>query len=187
MICLEAQMKVIRNILFGVGSLIFALCAAAPLAVAVDKDDDLKPEDNEKIAFTGTESSEKSAEIESKFPTQAKEVREFIIQHVEHAQKHELDNYMADFMAERMRYPDLERDYAKRAMALKDLKLELLAMEFVQLNATTATVHTRQLSSYTNDNGQKIVDDAIISYRLIKNGDVWKIAFTERRRLVAEQ
>ena len=180
-------MKAFRHILFGVGSLIFVLCAAAPLAVAVDSDDDVRSDDNEKISFSGADSSDKSAEIESKFPSQASEVREFLAHHIEHAQNRDLDAYMADFLADRMRYPDLERDYAKRAMALKDLKLELLAMEFVQLNATTATVHTRQLSSYTNDNGQKIVDDAIISYRILKNGDIWKIAFTERRRLVAEK
>ncbi len=180
-------MKIIRNILFGLGAAVFSLCALAPLASAVDKDDDIKPDDTEKIAYNGNESSEKSAEIESKFPAQAKEVREFILSHVAHAQNRELEKYIGDFMADRIRYPELEREYAQRAMNLKDLKLELLAMEFVQLNNTSATVHTRQLSSYTNDHDQKVVDDAIISYRLLKSGDEWKIAFTERRRLVAEQ
>lgn len=180
-------MKIVRNILLGLGAAIFSLCALAPLASAVDKDDDIKPDDNEKIAYNGEESSEKSAEIENKYPTQAQEVREFILSHVTHAQNRELERYIADFMADRIRYPELEREYAQRAMNLKDLKLELLAMEFVQLNSTTATVHTRQLSTYTNDHNQKVVDDAIISYRLIKSDNGWKIAFTERRRLVAEQ
>ena len=179
-------MKILRNLIFGLGAAIFTLCAAAPIASAIDRDDDLKPDENEKISYTGEESSEKSAEIESKFPTQAKEVREFIANHVAHAQNHEIDNYMNDFNADRIRHPELEREYAQRAMALKDLNLQLVAIEFVQLSEKSATVHTRQISSYTNDKGQKVVDDAIISYRIQKRDNAWKIAFTERRRLVAE-
>ena len=40
---------------------------------------------------------------------------------------------------------------------------------------------------YINDDGKKVIDDAIISYRLISNGNSeWKIAFTERKRLIAQ-
>ena len=179
-------MKLLQKVLFGLGVVVFSLCASAPLVWAVDKDDDLRPDENDKIGYTGHESSAQSAEIENQFPAQAQEIRLFITEHVAHAQNRDIDKYMADFMAERMRYPELEREYAERAMALKGLKLELLAMEFVQLSATSATVHTRQLSEYINDAGQKVVDDAIISYRVLKNNDAWKIAFTERRRLVAD-
>lgn len=174
------------KIIFACAAAIFTLCAVAPLALAVDADDDIKPDDGEKIEVDVNVTSEQSRELEAKFPTEAAAVRTVIQNHVDHASKKDLDAYMADFVAERIRYPELERDYAKRAMALKDLKLELRAVEFAQLSRNSATVLTRQISSYTDDQGKPVVDDAIISYKVILNGGkTWKIAFTERKRLVA--
>lgn len=176
-----------RKILFICATAIFSLCAAVPLAMAVDADDDIKPDENEKITFDGQETTAESAEIEAKFPNEAKAVRETLNQHISHVTKRDLDGYMNDFAPERMRYPELEREYAQRAMALKDLVVEVKAIEFAHLNRTSATVHTRQISTYINDDGKKVIDDAIISYRLIPGKDSgWKIAFTERKRLVAQ-
>jgi hypothetical protein len=96
---------------------------------------------------------------------------------------------MADFIAERIKYPELERNYAARAMGLMDLKLDVKAVEFSLLTRTSATVHTRQISTYTDETGQKRMDDAIISYRWLKDAKdgVWRVAFTERRRFQAAQ
>ena len=175
------------KILFICAAAIFSLCAAVPLALATDSDDDIKPEENEKITFDGKETTAESEEIEAKFPEEAKAVRAALANHLAQVASRDLDGYMNDFASERMRYPELEREYAQRAMALKNLVVELKAMEFAHLNRTSATVHTRQISTYIDDDGKKVIDDAIISYRLISNGNsVWKIAFTERKRLIAQ-
>ena len=174
------------KILFFCAAALFTLCAAVPLAMATDSDDDIKPDDNEKINFDGKETTDQSAVIESKFPSEAAAVRALINDHLAHVAKHDLDGYINDFVPDRMRYPELEREYAQRAMSLKDLHIELKAIEFANLSRSSATVHTRQISSYINDAGQKVVDDAIISYRMITTGKTWKIAFTERRRLKAQ-
>lgn len=92
---------------------------------------------------------------------------------------------MDDFAKQRVASPELAREYARRAMSLKNLNIVLHAIEFAQLSASAATVHTRQISSYIDASGHPITDDAIISYRLIVNDGQWKIAFTERRRLTA--
>ena len=158
------------------------------IAWAVDLDDDIKPDTTEHITYNSQDSTtSQSAEIEKKFPEEAKQVRDALQRHISHANSLDLDGYLSDFLPEKVRYPDLERDYAKRAMELKDLKLEIHSIEFQKLNRTSATVHTRQIASYTDDAGSKIVDDAIISYRWIKdaNDQVWRIAFTERKRLVS--
>ena len=174
------------KILFFFAAAVFTLCAAVPLAMATDSDDDIKPDDNEKISFDGKETTEQSAVIESKFPAEAAAIRSLLNGHIDHVSKRDLDGYMNDFVQERMRYPELEREYAQRAMALKALHVEVKAIEFANLSRSSATVHTRQISSYINDSGQKIVDDAIISYRLVTIGKNWKIAFTERRHLTAQ-
>ena len=174
------------KILFACAAAIFMMCASVPLAMAVDADDDIKSDGDERIVFDIHVTTEQSREIENKFPAEAAAVREAIQAHVAHAIKKDIDAYMADFMVERLRHPELEREYALRAMALKDLKLDLRAIEFVDLTRNSATVHTRQISSYTDDQGNAVVDDAIISYRMILTSDNhWRIAFTERKRLVA--
>lgn len=174
------------RILFACAAALFSLCSLVPLAMAVDADDDIKPDESERINFDANVTTAQSAEIESKLPEEAKAIREVIQHHIDHATSKDLDAYMEDFVQDRLRYPELEREYAQRAMALKDLKLDLRAIEFVQLTNHSATVYTRQISSYTDDHNQKIIDDAIISYRMIKaDNKSWKIAFTERKRLVA--
>lgn len=166
--------------------LLFAMTAPMS-AFAVDKDDDIAPDSEEHIAYdANTVKSAKSSELEAKFPAEAKEVQAALDAHLEHANSRNLDGYMGDFITDRMRYPDLERKYAERAMALKDLKLEVKTVEFAMLTRTSATIHTRQISSYTDEQGQTHIDDAIISYRWLKSGNTWKIAFTERKHLVAE-
>ena len=167
--------------------LCIAMTIAVPVALAVDKDDDIAPDSDEHIAYDANSTkSAKSAELESKFPAEAKEVQEALEAHLTHANTRDLDGYMSDFVPERMRYPDLEREYAQRAMALKDLHLEIHAVEFALLTKNAATIHTRQISRYTDDSGKPHVEDAVISYRWLKNGNTWKIAFTERKHLVAE-
>lgn len=153
-------------------------------AFAVDTDDDVKPDTDERIAYDQT-TTQASADIEAKFPVQAQEVRAALDAHISHATQKNLDAYMEDFVKDRMRYPELEREYAARAMALKDLTLDLKAIEFAALSATSATIHTRQISKYKDDSNLAVVDDAIISYRWIKDSKTgkWQIAFTERRRL----
>ena len=61
------------------------------------------------------------------------------------------------------------------------------SIEFSQLSRTAATVHTRQISTYADEAGQNRVDDVIISYRWLKDAKdgVWRVAFTERRRVAA--
>ena len=156
-------------------------------AWAIDRDDDVRADDDEHIAYEAS-SSQESAKIEAKFPDEALAIRQAIERHVDHANTRNIDGYMADFLAERLRNPEIERKYATKAMALKDLNLSVHAIEFAALSRTAATVHTRQIASYSLDDGQKHIDDAIISYRWIKdsNDGQWKIASTERRRLTAE-
>ena len=174
------------KLIFACAAALFSLCSLVPLAMAVDADDDIKPDDNENLMLDTNVTTAQSAEIETKFPEEAKAIREAIQRHIEHATSKNLDAYMEDFIIDRIRYPELEREYAQRAMALKDLKLDMRAIEFVQLTKKSATVYTRQISSYTDENNNKIIDDAIISYRMIHvNNNSWKIAFTERKRLVA--
>ena len=105
--------------------------------------------------------------------------------HVKHAVDKDVDAYMDDFKLERMRYPELEREYAQRAMNLDRLQIEVKAVEFSEITSTSATIHTRQVTQYDDETGTTHIDDAIISYRWIKdaNANAWKIAFTERRRL----
>lgn len=166
----------------------FSLFFSCP-ALAIDLDDDIKPDDAEHIAYNADASAaDQSQKVESKFPDEAKEVREAIARHLNHANSLDLDGYLSDFLPERVRYPELDREYAQNAMAQKNLKLEIKSIEFQSLNRTSATVHTRQISSYINDKGEHTLHDAIISYRWVKdaNDQVWKIAFTERKRLAAE-
>lgn len=156
-------------------------------AFAVDRDDDLAADNNEHIGYdaNSSQAQNQSESVESKYPEEAKEVREALAHHLEHANTLNLDAYMDDFKPERMRYPELNREYAERAMALKNLKLEIKAIEFQKLTRTSATVHTRQISSYVDESGHTQTDDAIISYRWLKDTDTgkWRIGFTERRRL----
>lgn len=162
------------------------LFAAAPV-FALDGDDEIKPDNpEERIAYEPTNAE--SAKVERKFPTEAQEIRDAIARHVKNANDKNIDAYMNDFISERIRHADLERDYAQRAMQLAQLKLEIEAIEFDKLARTTATVHTRQMSTYTDEAGKKHRDHAIISYRWMKDATdgVWRIAFTERRRIVAE-
>ena len=175
-----------RNLLFP--ALILSLLFSAP-AFAIDLDDDIKPDDEEHITYNATTSTtEQSKQVESTFPDEAKEIRDAIARHLDHANSRDIEGYLGDFLPERVRYPELDRDYAQRAMAQKDLKLVIKSIEFQNLTRTTATIHTRQIATYIDDKGNHIVDDAIISYRWIKdaNDQIWKIAFTERRRINAE-
>ena len=182
----ENTMSFKRSFLFAIALCISAI-VAVPMAFAVDKDDDITPDSNEHIAYDADSTkSTQSAELEAKFPAEAKEVQAALEAHLNHANTRDLDGYMSDFVVDRMRYPDLEREYAQRAMALKDLHLEIHAVEFALLTKSAATIHTRQISSYVDENGKSHVEDAIISYRWLKNGNDWKIAFTERKHLVAE-
>ena len=168
-------------------AMLFFVLSCAPAAFAVDRDDDIAPDTEEHINYD--ESTNKSAEsqkLEAQFPAEAKEVQKALEAHINHANTRDLDGYMGDFIADKMKYPELEREYAQRAMALKDLKLEVRAVEFTQLTKTAATVHTRQISRYTDDSGHAHVEDAVISYRWLKSGNTWHISFTERKHLVAE-
>lgn len=176
-----------KYFIFGFVAVIFGLCSALP-AFALDGDDEIKPDNpEERIADKAT--TAESAKVEAKFPQEAKEIRDAIALHVQNANSKNLDAYMADFIAERIKYPELERNYAARAMGLMDLKLDVKAVEFSQLTRTSATVHTRQISTYIDETGQKRMDDAIISYRWLKDAKdgVWRVAFTERRRFQAAQ
>ncbi|MBO4351666.1 MAG: hypothetical protein J6A01_12080 [Proteobacteria bacterium] len=175
-----------RSFIFAIALCIVTL-VTVPAAFAVDKDDDIAPDSDEHIAYDANSTkSAKSTELESKFPAEAKEVQAALEAHINHANARDLDGYMSDFVADRMRYPELEREYAQRAMALKDLHLEVHAVEFALLTKSAATIHTRQISRYTDDKGKPHIEDAVISYRWLKNGNDWKIAFTERKHLVAE-
>lgn len=176
-----------KYFIFGLAAVIFGLCAAAP-GFALDGDDEIKPDNpEERIADEAT--TAESAKIEAKFPQEAQEIREAIARHVKNANDKNLDAYMADFISERIRYPEIERKYAERAMSLTDLKLDVHTIEFSNLTRAAATVHTRQISTYTDETGQKQIDDAIISYRWLKDAKdgVWRVAFTERRRLTASK
>lgn len=152
----------------------------------VDRDDDVKIENGDSIAYAQTAPTDSDA-VEAKFPDEAKEIRAAHAKHVQNAVRKDIDAYMNDFNADRMRYPELEREYAQRAMNLKNLQIEVKAIEFSELTRTSATIHTRQITQYDDDSGIAHIDDAIISYRWIRSGsDPWKIAFTERRRLTAQ-
>ncbi len=157
------------------------------VAMAVDLDDDVSPDTQERIGYDSA-NDQSVSEDEAKYPAEAKEVRAAIERHLSHVDAKDLNGYMSDFLKERMRYEALEREYAARALSLKDLKVVVKAVEFQKLSRTAATVHTRQITSYVDETGHPTVDDAIISYRWIKdaNDGIWKIAFTERRRLTAE-
>lgn len=169
--------------------ILFAVAAIAwmPNAYAVDKDDDIKQDTDEHIAYDENETLGASAKLEKQFPKEAEQIKTALNNHIMHAQTRDLDAYLADFLKDRVRYPEQAKEYAQRAMALKDLELKLLAVEFATLTPQNATVHTRQVTSHTDENGNTIVDDAIISYRWIKDAadHTWKIGFTERRRLSA--
>lgn len=160
------------------------IVATPATAFAVDRDDDVKIESEDSIAYQQS-SSVASSEIEAKFPKEAKEIRAAHALHVKHAIDKDVDAYMDDFKLERMRYPELEREYAQRAMNLDRLQIEVKAVEFSEITSTSATIHTRQVTQYDDETGTTHIDDAIISYRWIKdaNANAWKIAFTERRRL----
>ena len=169
----------------------FVFAAAAVLVMtgtawAVDKDDDLKPDDSEHIGYDANAiTPNQASEVEAKFPDEAKAVREALARHVAHANQRQIEAYLGDFLKERIRYPELERKYAERAFALESLELTIKAIEFQKLTRTTATIHTRQISKYTDEQGIPRVDDVIISYRWVKDAadGVWRIAYTERKRL----
>ena len=162
----------------------FALCTLLALcpfhALAQDKDDDLKPDDTEHIEMQDSVSSE----VEAQFPKEAAEIRAFLNDHIAHANALDADAYLADLLLEKQKKIDLVKDYTSRALAMPGLKLELLAIEFAQIQPRAATIHTRQRSSYTNDQNERVIDDVIVSYRLMRDDkNAWKILFTERRRL----
>ena len=174
-------MKKLNSVMFALA----VLCMSGT-AWAVDKDDDLKPDDTEHIGYDASAlTPNQASEAEAKFPAEAREVREALARHISHANQRQLEAYLDDFLKERIRYPELERSYAERAMALESLELEIKAIEFQKLTCTTATIHTRQISKYVDEKGVFRTDDVIISYRWIKdaNDGVWRIAFTERKRL----
>ena len=128
-----------------------------------------------------------SAQVEAQNPEAAAEIRQFVTEHVAHANSKDIDVYLNDFFMERQRRPDLLREYSERAMALKDLSIELRAIEFVQIQQNAATLHTRQISTYINNKNEHVVDDVVLSYRLLRDqAGAWKILLTERRRLTAQ-
>ena len=167
-------------------AIIILLCVPGSFSTvaAQDKDDDLKPDQTQHIEKV--EQIASSAEIEKQNPEAAAQIREFLRQHIEHANSGDVEIYMGDFLIARIKQVEELREYTKRAMQLKNLKIEQLAVEFAQIQPKAATVHTRQRSSYINEHGDVIVDDVILSYRLQKNDDdQWKILMTERQRLSA--
>lgn len=152
-------------------------------ALAQDKDDDLKPDETKHLEA----SDEASTDVEQKNPKVAAELRQFIADHVKHANTKDIDAYMNDFDLSQQKHPELLREYSERAMALPNLKIEVLAIEFAKIQKEAATIHTRQRSSYTNEHGVSVIDDVILSYRLVRDAQhSWKILFTERRRLSAQ-
>lgn len=152
-------------------------------ALAQDKDDDLKPDETKHLDV----SDEAAVGVEQQNPKAAAELRQFIADHVMHANTKNIEAYMNDFDLSQQKHPELLREYSERAMALKNLKIEVLAIEFAKIQTEAATIHTRQRSSYTTENGTNIIDDVILSYRLVRDDQhSWKILFTERRRLSAQ-
>ena len=89
-------------------------------------------------------------------------------------------------LRERIRYPEVEKNYAQRAMALPGMRIEVREVYFSRLTRTAATIHTRQISSYLDADGKRVVHDAIISYRWLKDSTdgVWRVAFTERQHTI---
>lgn len=161
--------------------LIFLMISLQP-AWAQDKDDDLKPEETRHLEASDTTATD----AEQQNPQAAAEIRQFLAMHIAHANAKDVEAYMGDFDAKQLKHVDDLREYTMRAMALNALKIELLAVEFAQIQEKAATVHTRQRSGYINDSGQNVVDDVILSYRLVRDDNhAWKILFTERRRLSA--
>lgn len=169
-----------------IGIAVFLLFFAGARAYALDRDDDVGQDTQEHILY---EASGAGAEIEAKYPEEAARVREALLRHVRHANGRDLDGYMSDFLPERVRYPEEERAYAARAMSLDGLEIEVRAIEFSGLTRTSATVHTRQLSRYRDAAGRAVVDDAVVSYRFLRDSrdGEWRIAFSERRRLGAKE
>lgn len=175
---------------FKISSLLFSmgLLLLSSVVFAQDKDDDITESDEERLVYAGSLAQEARAEIEAQYPNEAKEVRAFIASHVEHANAKAIEAYLADFHPPRYQYPELEREYAERVMALKDLNIEVRAIEIVKLQPRAAILHVRQLASYLNENSEAMLDDAIISYRLQKNheDDRWVILASDRKRLVSK-
>lgn len=162
-----------------------ASLAAIPATVyAIDRDDDVKTESEDSISYQQAASTA-SAALETKYPQKTKEIRDAHALHIKHALDKDIDAYMNDFNLERMRFPDLEREYAQRAMNLPNLQIEVKAVEFSEITLNSVTIHTRQITRYTDEAGMPQIDDAIISYRWVRDAhsQAWKIAFTERRRL----
>jgi len=164
-----------------IGLTLTALILLAPGNLfAQDKDDDLKPDQTQRIEAQVSD----SAAVEKQNPTAAAEIRAFLNAHLEHANALDVDAYVSDIYLEKQRRPDLIKDYTKRAFGLKNLRLQLLSIEFAQIQERAATIHTRQRSTYTSEAGENVVDDVIVSYKLMRDdSNAWKILLTERRRL----
>lgn len=161
-------------------ALLFLSCVQP--VMAQDKDDELKPDETKRLDTA----DEPGVGIEQTDPEAAAEVRKFLIEHIAHANQKDIEAYMGDFDLSQQKQPEHLREYSERAMALPNLKIEILAIEFAKLQKQAATVHTRQRSSYTNAQGVTVIDDVILSYRFVRNDqNAWKILFTERRRLSA--
>ncbi len=153
---------------------------APTFALSQDKDDDLKPDQLQRIEAQVSD----SAAVEKQHPKAAEEIRIFMNAHFEHANALDMEAYLNDIYLEKQSRPDLIKDYTKRAFALKNLHLQLLSIEFAEIQRRSATVHTRQRSTYISESGENVVDDVIVSYKLMRDdNNAWKILLTERRRL----
>lgn len=165
--------------------LILILGCIPSIGFGQDKDDELRPDETEHMADVKTTAGA-SAELESKHPEASSQIRAFLSGHMLHANSKDVDAYLSDFLTERVRRPDLQREYVERAMGLKDLSMRLVSIEFAQIQASSAIVHTRQISTYQNEAGEKVVDEVMLSYWLVLDQEnAWKILSTERRRLSA--
>ena len=64
-------------------------------AWAIDRDDDVRADDDEHIAYEAS-SSQESAKTEAKFPDEALAIRQAIERHVDHANTRNIDGHMAE-------------------------------------------------------------------------------------------
>ena len=166
----------------GLTTLIYIISILGASTVYAQNIDKINDDELQKLEQKHAEiqSTKKSSKDTPKFDTKiTTKLEKTILNHCENANQKNIDNYMADFVDDIKNSPE-HKAYAKRAMELKELTLICDNFQVQELFPASALVHYRQISAYKIGN-EKYIDNIILSLRLKKENDNWKIYYSERK------
>jgi len=108
-------------------------------------------------------------------------ISRFLESHVAAVNGRDIDAYLGGLVDALKRDPNT-RAYVARVMALPELEVEMVGIEFRHIRERFAVVTVVQRATYIGEDDQPMLDEAELTFRLNNVGESWQITSTERRR-----